>query len=351
MITENLINSSNKLLNGVFNGTITIDQVKELSENSTMLDTYKKMHPSIFKAFEYDNQEKIGMLLAKINRRDTLEEKKEIIKREKDLLLDYLESESVAEEIRSYNKVENQLLEQLKHTIVKFENPPKQNEVQDETQNKEANELKRLMESTNFLENSFNLRDLINKMPQPQGESFEEIIEHLKENIDFKVFLPEGFSEDSIFAEKSILGEVREALYIHSQEQYYELIRIEEQKITGTTDTSEPTRKGGAKKAFLEIPITLERGNTDTYTKLTVNQTAILFEYLSESEVILNQIKHHEYLKTINKAKSIQALTGYKFGSITDGIEANTQKKKPSDIKEVKKIIENIKLLINRDLA
>jgi hypothetical protein len=72
---------------------------------------------------------------------------------------------------------------------------------------------------------------------------------------------------------------------------------------------------------------------------------------LSEGEAILSETTHNEFLKKINKAKAIQALTGYSFGNVTDGMEAIIPKKKSSDIRQVRKIIENIKLLINRDLA
>lgn len=58
MITENLINSSRELLEGVFNGTITLAQVKEKSKNLTVLDNYKQMHPAILSAFKFDNEEK-----------------------------------------------------------------------------------------------------------------------------------------------------------------------------------------------------------------------------------------------------------------------------------------------------
>lgn len=265
------------------------------------------------------------------------------------MILRYLESPEVSEEIRNYNKIESQLIEKLKHEITKYENQNDKTQNDNETQ-QDVNDLIQLMKATNFLQNSYNFKEIDTNLTQLEGASFEEIMRQLNEKIDFEDFIKEKLYKDGITDEKSILQQARNALYIHSQEQYFELVRGEEKKISGEKQDTEPIKKASTKR-FLEIPITLERSNNDRYTTLTVSQTEILFEYLSESEAILWQTKHVDYLKKINKARAIQVLTGYKYGHLTDAMEANVQKKKSTDIREVRKIIEKIKYLISRDLS
>ena len=130
-------------------------------------------------------------------------------------------------------------------------------------------------------------------------------------------------------------------------------VSIESNPVFATSTSDNETSKTKTKNAKekLEIPITMVRKNTDTYTILNANDTVILFEYLSEAEAILCQSKHYDYLKKTDKAKAIQVLSGFSHSSLTDHIEKNTRGKDKRAIRNVKKVIDKINYLIQKDLA
>ncbi|RYU93750.1 hypothetical protein [Emticicia agri] len=105
------------------------------------------------------------------------------------------------------------------------------------------------------------------------------------------------------------------------------------------------TKLGRKTTDKLEIPITISRESSDKITRLTSEQTAILFKYLQEEGILLQD---NNLLSKVSMARAIRALTGLS----DDKLKKHIQKYKHSntDIRQVLKYLENIKQLIDRDL-
>lgn len=358
-----LLNMSLGLVEDVKNGIIKDEDIFERFTNMSYLDYCKMLNPRMYETFGYDNNENIEMLRKKLDRRDDIDQKRILIQAEKDKIIKYLESDEISEELAIFNKPIPDFFEFMKIKYEQAQNDPEMRDIfDDEDGQKLKSRAEIFIESADKFLNvgafeEIELPVFFTENPQLRDLTSPDkiLLELDKHNInDLTKFIPLNFSKlegVELIQIPEIMDNSFKILQIHSQEQYYELLRIEERKLIGEAESSEHVSRESTKKEILKIPITIERGNTDTYTKLTVSQTAILFDYLSEAEATFSETKHNEYLKKINKAKAIQVLTGYRFGSITDSMEANTQKKKATDIREVRKIIEKIKELIIRDLA
>jgi hypothetical protein len=99
-------------------------------------------------------------------------------------------------------------------------------------------------------------------------------------------------------------------------------------------------------KPKLSIPITVERTNIDKLTKLTCEETALLFTYLQQAELVLAD--QADLLSQQSFAKAIQVLTGYSANSTVVALQ-KTQASQGHKGK-IKKVLQKIIKLIDNEL-
>lgn len=128
----------------------------------------------------------------------------------------------------------------------------------------------------------------------------------------------------------------------------YKVVVMKDYKEEEVSLINETNKKkvGRPPKEKIEIPITIERKSGDNLTTLTLEQSAILFHYLKKTKVILPS---KELLNITNTVKAIRVLTGYSDGNVKKKLEKSQYDN--FDKRKVLKIIEEIKTLINSDLA
>lgn len=338
MFSKDSFKVSEDFLSLIMNIMLNGDDISQLFEMS-YLDYCKLQNATIYKSFEIDNQESWETLERKLNRRDDINQKKELIKAETDKLLSYLESDSIAEQINLFNKPFSDLLSYFQNKSLQIQNDPEMREIIESNDSLApnlqsiGNNIKAVsdIKSSNDIQSS---NDNLEELHIDENLTKDELKEEL-ENKDIFKFAPNTI----IGTEPSDIQNTKDAtytiLFIHSQEQYYELLKTKERQLKGEVNIS------------LEMPESkIRRSNNDNLTSLSLEQTIFLFSILQEAKIVFNE---KFYLPSFKFASSINMLTGYNTQNLR---VANSKKDTISKFDKivVQKKVQEILTLINSHL-
>ncbi|MDH4459814.1 MAG: hypothetical protein QE277_00215 [Flectobacillus sp.] len=371
-LVELMVRSATNWTDDVNNGVTNPEDILKNFMQMSYLDYCLIINPRMYETFVYDNNENIEILRRKLDRRDDIEQKIVLIKAEKEKIIKYLESDEISETIAMINKPLTIFFELMKRKYEQVQNDP---DIRDSFNDNEGKELNIFIENADkFLKvknvEEIGLPKILANQPQLLNlSSPDEILKELSEQKldDLTQFIPISFSEleeiKQIDNEK-ILDETFKLLYIHSQEQYFEMLRVEEKRIKEdyslidteeTIDTNEGTSNVPLEddKSDLGNTITIDlpnfpraknRKNGDNLTCLSREATAVLIDTLREAKAFLDE----EFQSNINIAKAVQVLTGFSYNRLRTDLTAISSKK---ELLATQEILQKSIHLINKRLA
>ena len=332
MFSKDSFNVSEDLLSLIMNIMLNGDDVSQLFEMS-YLDYCKLQNTAIYKSFEIDNQESWETLERKLNRRDDINQKIELIKAETDKLLSYLESDTIAEQINLFNKPLNDLFSYFQTKSLQIQNDPEMREII-ESNGGLAQNLQSIGNNIKAVSDIKSSNDNLEELHIDENLTKDELKKEL-ENKDIFEFAPNTISGTEPSDIQNTKDGTYKTLFIHSQEQYYELLKTKERQLKGEVNTS------------LEMPESrIRRSNNDNLTSLSLEQTIFLFSILQEAKVVFNE---KFYLSSFKFANSINMLTGYNTQNLR---VANSEKDTITKFDKivVQKKVQEILTLINSHL-